>query len=61
MGAFNDTTCPKCKARFGFLKECPPCPKCGHQIDPKEFEADEAEMKAFEQLLLERRKKKDGN
>jgi len=61
MGAMNDASCPKCKKRFGWsgdLKDCPPCPRCGHQIPPEEWTSVKAEMDKFRDSLIERKKKR---
>lgn len=57
LPAFNDVQCPKCKRRFGWhgtSQQCPPCPRCGHKIPLADLEADEKEIEAFRQMLLER-------
>jgi transcription initiation factor IIE alpha subunit len=57
MSSFNDLRCEKCKAKIGFLgemKDCPPCPKCGHVQDPAKLnEIEEKLAKAREELLKE--------
>lgn len=55
MSAFNDATCPQCRKRFGWhgeMKECPPCPKCGHQVDLAELERTEKLLEKARQELL---------
>jgi endogenous inhibitor of DNA gyrase (YacG/DUF329 family) len=59
--AFNDSHCPKCNKKIswvGDLKDRPPCPQCGHQVPLEELKRDEEEMRAFENALLEKKRKK---
>lgn len=48
MGAFNDRTCEGCGESYGWqgeLRDCPPCPGCGHAPpDAEAMEAVEREM-----------------
>ena len=56
MPAFNDARCPKCQRKLGWtgeLKDCPPCPTCGHQIPPESWDDTEKEMEAARKKLLE--------
>jgi PHP family Zn ribbon phosphoesterase len=55
MSAFNDGTCPRCRKRFGWqgkLTDRPPCPKCGHKVDPDVLQRDQEEMDRIERELF---------
>ena len=55
MSAMMDARCEKCGKRFGWSGEVadrPPCPRCGHQIDPAKLAADQAVFDEFRELLL---------
>lgn len=57
MSATIDASCPKCGKRFGWcgkLTDMPNCPRCGREPDRAKLAADQAEMDAFQQLLLTR-------
>jgi len=57
MTAFCDATCPKCKRRYGWHGEVidwPPCPHCGHRVDPEIIKRDADEIADFKALLAER-------
>ena len=52
--AMSDVSCPKCRKRFGWrgdLKDRPPCPRCGHQVDAAVLAADQACLDEFATLL----------
>lgn len=60
--AFNDARCPRCGKKIcwiGRLEDRPPCPGCGHQIPLEDLKRDAEEMRAFEDLLLEKKEKKE--
>jgi endogenous inhibitor of DNA gyrase (YacG/DUF329 family) len=64
MPSLCDATCPRCGKRFGWSGEPgarPPCPRCGHQIDPAVLAHDQAEIDmAREQMLADTPETKSG-
>lgn len=50
-----DASCPKCGKRFGWAGgplRCPPCPRCGHEIDRAALEHDQAEIDRARESML---------
>jgi len=53
---YFDASCPSCFKRFGWhggIMDCPPCPRCNHQIDRETLEHDQKVMDEFREFLSE--------